>query len=71
VIGDFVPGRHPGLGVVLLLSIQPTREDRYVSTAIVADTNGNLHVVGTEDLSIDWHYDNGDGRWKPDFEETP
>ena len=70
MIGEFVAAQHPAYGPVLIVTIFPSNfEGGVVSTAVVADSGGSLHVVGAEDLSIDWHYDSADGKWKPDFEE--
>lgn len=63
MIGEFVPARI-GDAPILLVGV-----DILNRQALVADTGGALSVVRLYELSIDWHYDSNDGKWKPDFDE--
>lgn len=63
MIGELLDARHREYGPVLIACFLPDRQ------AVVFDGQGNVLNVRISDLSVNWHYDEKAGEFKPDFEE--
>lgn len=64
MIANLEPAEHKTLGPVLIADFFNSQQGAY---AIVYTTKGLIKRVLIADLSVLWHYDTNDGKWKPDF----